>query len=248
MDLTILGGSGSYPSATAACSGYLVRHDGYNVWMDAGNGTMVSLQQHIGYRDVDAILLSHVHPDHCADMYPYFFAILFAQLARAVPVLTPPGVRARLESLIGEESRQRWRALLDWREISPGTVTEVGPLRLEVYDAAHSAPNNTMRLSADGKVLCFSGDTGPNENLAVAARDADLFLCESSWTNEQKGIMEPIHLTASEAGEAARAAGADRLMLTHIWPENDRGVIREQAGAIFDGPMTFAVETGSVTV
>ena len=248
MELTVLGASGSYPTAESACSGYLLRRDGFTVWMDAGNGTLKELQRHVGIREVDAILLSHVHPDHCADLYPFFFAILFPEPERRIPIFTPPGVRERLAALIGDDSKRRWREYMDWRELTPGSSADVGPLRVEMFDAAHSVENNTMRISAAGSVLCYSGDTGPNEHLATAAADADVFLCESSWSNEQKGIMEPIHLTAGEAGRAAAAAGCARLLLTHIWADNDFQRIGEQAADHYHGPIGFAASTGTVTL
>lgn len=246
MELTVLGASGSYPSAHSACSGYLLQDEGYWIWMDAGNGTLKELQRHVALQDVNAIVLSHVHPDHCADLYPFFFGILFAELPQPIPVLTPPGVRETLESLIGAGSIESFRRLLDWQEATPGDRVDLGPFRIEIHEAAHSAVNNTMRIGANGKTLCYSGDTGPTPHLARAAADADVFLCESSWTNEQKGIMDPIHLTAREAGEAAAAAGAGQLVLTHIWPENDLGIIGEQASAVWSGPLSFAVETEGI--
>lgn len=248
MELTILGASGSYPTAVSACSGYLVREDGFTVWMDAGNGTLKELQRHVGIRDVDAILLSHVHPDHTVDLYPFFFAILFPEPERRIPIYTPPGLRDRLEHLIGEDSRERWRTYMDWRELTPGDEASVGPFDVGVFDAAHSVRNNTMRISAAGKTLCYSGDTGPNPQLAHAAAEADVFLCESSWSNEQKGIMGPIHLTAGEAGEAAQAAGCGKLLLTHIWADNDFEKIVEQASERFDGSVALAAEMETLTI
>lgn len=248
MELTVLGSSGSYPTATNPCSGYLLRAEGVTVWMDAGNGTLVELQKHAAIADVDAVVLSHVHPDHCADLYPFFFAILFADLGRAVPVLTPPGVRARLEHLIGEDSRERFARLFDWRELRPGDRHRLGPLDIEVFDAAHSVSNNTLRIEHQDRVLCYSGDTGPNEHLAAAARDADLFLCEASWSEAQRGIMEPIHMTASEAGAAARDAGAGRLLLTHLWADNDPATMVEQAAGAYDGAIALATDAGTVEV
>lgn len=248
MDLTVLGCSGSYPDERTACSGYLLRQDGYTVYMDAGNGTLHALQKAISYRDVDAVVLSHAHPDHCADMYPFFYALLFAELGRTVPVVTAPGVRAKLEALVGADSIDRFRSLMAWHELSPGDVTELGPFRLEAFDAAHSIVNDTYRITADGRTLCYSGDTGPNPHLARAAAGADLFLCEASWLEEHRGLMAPIHLTAGEAGEAARAAGVGRLILTHIWPENDLARVREEAAATYGGDIELAIETETTTI
>ena len=76
MELTILGADGTYPRAHSACSGYLLQHDGFNLWMDAGNGTLSLLQEHISLEQVDAIFVSHAHVDHCADIYPFFYQLI----------------------------------------------------------------------------------------------------------------------------------------------------------------------------
>src|SRR5687767_4400840 len=72
MELTVLGACGTYPGPGGACSGYLLQHEGFNLWMDAGHGTLSELQKHIPVSEVDAVFLSHAHPDHFVDMYPFF--------------------------------------------------------------------------------------------------------------------------------------------------------------------------------
>lgn len=243
MELIVLGANGTYPTPHGACSGYLVRHDGFTMWMDAGNGTLAKLQEHVDPFELGAIYLSHVHPDHCADMYPFFYLRLMDQDRDPLTVFAPPGTRAKLQNLIGEDSIKPFNRLLEWREIGPGAHLEAGPLRIDTFDASHSAPNNTARISAGGKILCFSGDTGPNENLAVAACDADLFLCEASWLEKDDGLMEPIHLRATQAGAVAKEAGAGRLALTHIWPHNDHDEAVSQASQLYDGPIAIAART-----
>lgn len=90
-------------------------------------------------------------------------------------------------------------------------------------------------------MLCYSGDTGPNEHLARAARDADLFLCEASWLDgDASATGHSIHLTAREAGAAARASGARRTVLTHVWPRNDRALVRAQAEQALGKDVTLA--------
>jgi ribonuclease BN (tRNA processing enzyme) len=105
-----------------------------------------------------------------------------------------------------------------------------------------------MRIAAGGRTLTYSGDTAPNPALARAARDADVFLCEATWTDDQRGMMGPVHMSAGETGEAAAAAGCARLVLTHIWPSNDRHVIREQAAERFRGTIDLALETRTMTI
>lgn len=248
MDLTVLGANGTHPTPASACSGYLLRHDGHAVWMDAGNGTLARLQSYVDPLTLDALVLSHAHPDHCADVYPFFYMLLMDSRRAPMPVFTPPGVRRKLEGLIGEDSIAKFDSLFDWHELSPGDTVETGPIRLEAFDAAHSTANLTVRASAGGRAFCYSGDTGPNEHLARAAADANVFLCEASWLESDIGLMEPIHLTAREAGAAARDAGAARLVLTHLWPRNDVAMVREQAAEGFGGNIELAIETERITI
>lgn len=247
MDLTILGANGTYPTAGGACSGYLLEYEGHVIWMDAGNGTMSRLQEQRPLEDVAAIFLSHGHPDHCADLYPFFYWLMLQENATPLPVFAPPGVRERLATLIGADSQARFATLLDWCEMRPGDIVESGPVVLEVFDSAHSTPNLTLRVSAGEATLCYSGDTGPNEHLARAARHTDLFLCEASWL-EDEVADDRIHLTARQAGTAAREAETARLVLTHIWPGNDIAQTRAQASEAFGAPVDLAIDLTTVTL
>lgn len=246
MELTVLGADGTFPRAHSACSGYLLEHDGFKVWMDAGNGTLAFLQEHVAMEDVDAIFISHAHVDHCADLFPFFYQLLNTR--KKVPVWTAQGVQERLAWLIGDDARDEWGTLLGWHAMEAGDVADVGPFRFEAFDAAHSTINATVRVQAGGRTLCYSGDTGPNPHLAVAARGADLFLCEASWLEKDEGLMAPIHMKASETGAAARDAGVGRLMLTHVWPVNPLDQMREETTRTFDGTIEFAREIVKTTV
>jgi ribonuclease BN (tRNA processing enzyme) len=167
---------------------------------------------------------------------------------KVVPLFSASCVRDVMNPLIGDASRKDFAELFEWHLLKAGDVAEAGPFRFEVFDAAHSIENATVRIQGGGRTLCYSGDTGPNDDLARAARGADLFLCESSWLEKDEGLMDPIHLKAAEAGAAARAAGVERLMLTHVWPRNPLDQVREEASRTFDGTIEFARETRTTTV
>ena len=74
MELTVLGTGGGWAMANGAACGYLLQHDGFNLWVDAGTGTLANLQAHVAIPDVDAVVISHRHFDHFLDLYPYFLA------------------------------------------------------------------------------------------------------------------------------------------------------------------------------
>lgn len=246
MKLTILSGHGTFPVAGGACSGYLLEHEGFRLWMDAGNGTLGKLLQHWEFADVDAIWISHAHADHCVDLYPFFYRLL-SEPSRSVPVWAPTGVREKLASLIGADSLDAWSKLLAWRSFDPGDEAELGPFRVRGSAAHHSAPNTVLRLSAGARTLTYSGDTGPIDTLPDAARGSDVFLCEASWVDPSQ-VFEPIHLLASEAGAYGRAAEVDRLVLTHVWAANDPERVREEASRAFGREVQLAFEIDSIEV
>jgi ribonuclease BN (tRNA processing enzyme) len=246
VKLTILGGHGTYPVAGGSCSGYLLEHDGFRLWMDAGNGTLGKLLEHWSFEDVDAIWISHAHADHSVDLYPFFYRMLSTGGPR-VPVLAPSGVRDRLARLIGADSLDAWRSALDWRPVDPGDETELGPFTLRGSSAEHTSPNTVLRIAADGRTLTYTGDTGPTDAIVEAARDADVFLCEASWVDPSQ-VFSPIHLLASQAGEYARDAGVDRLVLTHVWAANDPARVHEDAAKSFRGEIQIAYACDPIEV
>lgn len=243
MELTVLGACGTYPKAGGACSGYLLRHEGFTLWMDAGHGTLSALQTHVPVTDVDAIFLSHAHPDHFVDVYPFFYS-LFSRPDRPnqqVPIYGPRMVHERMCRLLTRrDGSDDFDSILPWKTFEPGGTVELGPLRMTAFEAAHSCINACLRIEAAGSVLAYTGDTGPHPALEKAAMGADLFLCEASWLEDERSIPEPIHLNARQAGEIATRAGAKQLVLTHIWPHNDMKLVREQGVAAYSGPLELA--------
>lgn len=238
MRLDVLGSSGTYPERGGACSGYLLRHDGFPLWIDAGSGTLAQLQNHVDIDKVGALFLSHTHADHLVDLYTFFYGLWFHEAQpRHIPLIVPVGAVAYIGRLLSDEMQQSFGEVFDIHEFDAGDVTEVGPFRLEFFDSVHSAKNLSLRAQAQDRVFCYSGDTGPNEHLARAAKEADLFLCEASWQRDTAVTIDPVHCRAHETAEAARDAGARALWLTHVWPGLDRTRSIEEASAVFDGPV-----------
>jgi ribonuclease BN (tRNA processing enzyme) len=241
MRLDILGANGTYPARGGACSGYLLRDDGFALWLDAGSGTLAQLQEHIDVDGVGAMFLSHVHADHLVDLYTYFYALWFhPEKPRGLPLYAPRGSRDFIARLLAEDQKPGFDEVFHMRELAPGDVAEAGPFRLEVFDSYHSAPNLTLRATSDGTIFCYSGDTGPTEHLPKAAFGADLFLCEASWQRDTEVDIGPIHMRAHEAGAAARAAGAGRMIVTHLWPSLDRERTRAETAEAFGGEVAIA--------
>lgn len=243
MDLVVLGAHGTWPAAGGATSGLLVRHEGFVLWMDAGTGTLANLQRHVALFDVDAMLISHSHPDHVTDLYAYHFARMFSpEHPGKIPLLVAPKVVDRVAPLLTDDQAELPLAkCFDITEVQPGDELTLGPLRVMTAPMRHTVPTIGVRVEADGAALAYSADTGPTDELVNLARGANLLVAEASYQDRGKELP-PIHLTARQGGEAATEAGAGRLLLTHIRPYLDRGRSHEEASDAFEGEVTVGEE------
>jgi ribonuclease BN (tRNA processing enzyme) len=242
MKLTVVGCSGSFPGPAGPASCYLVEADGYRVALDLGNGAIGPLQRHLDLADLDAVLISHLHPDHCIDVLALYIARTYDPRRRfdPIPVYVPTGGGEHLARAYGRAEPGRLTSSFDFVEWTP-EGHRVGPLSVTVARMAHPIETWGMRVEHAGKVLAYSADTGPCDNLVELARDADLALFEAAF-EEGRDEHAPgdLHLTAGDAGRAATAAGARRLVVTHLPPWNDPEVARRAAGAAYHGPVDLA--------
>jgi len=237
--LVVLGCDGSWPGPGGAASGYLVRHDGYDVWMDAGFGTIGRLQEHVALTELDAVLLSHAHRDHVVDLYALFASRRFGRSeAQDLPVYALPDVKTSMAPLISSRSGDAWEQTFDWRELGGGGRVSVGPIVVECFDMQHFGPALGFRLSVGDRVIAYTGDTGPCDAVEELARGADVFLAEATWQDSEK--THDKHLTAREAGGFASRGGVGKLVLTHLEPGHDGDVSIAQAREAFDGDIVLA--------
>jgi len=219
VELTVLGCSGSYGApAGGACSGYLVRTAQSTLWLDCGNGTLANLQRHGLVEDLTALVITHWHPDHCADIYGLHVLLKYGLGRSGVPVYAPEGTEARLATLVDGD----WGGIFAWSAVGDGDATGVGDCDLRFSRTAHPPPTMAVEVSADGKRLVYTADTGPDWSPEAFGPGADLVLSEASFQGNSGPVgANAIHLAARQAGERAQAAQARRLMLTHLWPGLD---------------------------
>ncbi len=239
MRLTVLGCAGSFPSAHSPASSYLLEHDDHRIVLDLGSGAFGALQRHADPYRLDAVVLSHLHPDHCADLCGYYVAQAYHPDGPRPPVAVrgPVGTADRAAAMFGMRAEPGMRGAFAFADHGP--AYEIGPFRIETTPVVHPVPAYALRVSAGGRTLVYSGDTAATPALVEAARRADLALFEASFL--QSGQNAPgVHLTAREAGEHARAAGVPRLVLTHLVAWNDPAHSRAEAAAAYDGELHLA--------
>jgi ribonuclease BN (tRNA processing enzyme) len=234
MELIVLGASGSFAGPHGPCSGYLVRSGDTTVWLDCGNGTFGHLQEYCDVEKLDAVVVTHEHPDHCVDIYGLHVLMRYGLEREGLPVYAPEGLSEHLGSLVGGD----WGGAFAWHEIHADARTEIGPLALRFSRTDHPPPTYAVELVSNGRRLVYTSDTGPDWSVGAFAYGADLVLSESTYLADDKPV--DIHLSAREAGKAAREAGARRLMLTHLWPRLDPKAVVEEGSEAFGEAVTLA--------
>lgn len=257
--LTVLGAGPAVPNAGGASSGYLLRHRGQPVLVDCGSGVVGNLLRYLRAPELQGVAISHLHADHYFDFVPLYYGLKFGRRGpespTRLPFYVPPGGQQHLRDLArlvgGTETMLDDQMAV--REYAPDRTFDIGGLSFTFHPVQHYILSHAMRITAStGRTLVFSSDVGPCDALVEAARGADLFLCEAALldpsddpTPRRRG-----HMTAREAGLAARAAGAKRLVLTHL--RSDGGELDRQqleaARAAFGGPVELAREGVNLTV
>jgi ribonuclease BN (tRNA processing enzyme) len=241
MRLTIVGCSGSVPGPKSPASCYLVEADGFQVLLDLGNGALGALYSHADPYAIDAVLLSHLHADHCFDLASLYVARYYHPEGPFphIPVYGPPGTDARIARAYGMDTTEEIHEAFTFVEWSDDGQYDVGPLHVTVRKVAHPVTCFAMRVEHDGRSLVYSGDTGPSAALVTLAQGADLLLCEASFVEGEPNKAD-LHLTGREAGDHAQLAGVGRLLLTHIPPWRDRDRALAEATPAFQGSVELA--------
>jgi ribonuclease BN (tRNA processing enzyme) len=242
MELTVLGSGTIVPSLTRWSPGYVLRVGPTTILIDLGPGTLRRMvEAGAGLPDIDAVCISHFHPDHVADFVPLVFASKYAlgsQRLRDLTVIAPAGFGELYAGLI--EVFGDWiipeAYRIDLRE-SDGSAVCVGSCSVTSAPANHNPESIAYRFEGDGASLVYSGDTDWSDPLIELARGADLLLLECSFPDDMK---VPGHLTPSEAGRFARDAGVSHLVLTHLYPPVEDVDIVSLVGASFPGRVTVA--------
>jgi ribonuclease BN (tRNA processing enzyme) len=199
LTVRVLGAGAPYPTPDCPCSGYLVDAGGTLVLVELGHAVWPELLRHASPADLDVIWISHLHPDHCVDLFAAY------QWAGN----TPGAPRLRVYGPVGWP--EQIRRLFDVREHT-GMPEQIGDVELHAVPVKHSVPTHGLRLIYRNQVLAYSGDSGPCDGLSKLAAGADIFLCEAGAAEPG----QPYHCSPEEAASMGRAA--KRLILTHLAP------------------------------
>ncbi len=240
MNLIVLGSGTCVPSIQRNAPGYYLHAGGIHVLVDCGSGTLLQLDRGgESYRDIDAVFITHTHPDHISDLVPLLHALM----------ATPGFERTKKLSIIGPEGTRRYfdhcvMALLRRPKTFDIEVTEIedklnmGPFFVFAGRTVHSDNSIAYRFEDKGKYIVITGDCDYDEKLVDFARDADIVIADCSFPDSMK---VPGHMTPKECGQLAKSAGAKKLVLSHIYPAPSPDAERiTECRAVFDGEVVLA--------
>jgi ribonuclease BN (tRNA processing enzyme) len=235
LRLAVLGSSGSYGGPGNACSGYLVTSGGYRVWIDCGPGTLAAVQQHADLTAIDALVISHSHPDHWVELPVLRNALRYVLFHDGLEVYTTAEVQEFFRTIASDPDDPTFA----FRTISDESTFEVGDMSFACSETDHPVETMAIRVEAGGRSLAYSADTGPQWSFKRFDQPIDMALCEGTLLAHHEGQGVP-HLSSREAGDRAAEVGADRLVVTHLLPGADPIAHRREAEHAFGGPVDIA--------
>ena len=244
MKLTVIGYWGGYPKKNEASSGYLVEHEGFQLLIDCGSGVLSKLQNVLQPEELDAVVLSHYHPDHNADIGVLQHARLIQGfLGKELPNLPIYG-----HSFDEQEFRKlTYKTITKGVAYNPDAVLSAGPFTISFLKTNHPVPCYAMRIEAGGKVLVYTGDSSFKEEFIEFSQGADILLCECNFYGNQSGKSAG-HMNSIETGQLAQRAGVKQLILTHLPHYGNLDELITEASQEFNGIIKRANEFLSISL
>ena len=244
MKLTVIGYWGGYPKKNEASSGYLVEHEGFQLLIDCGSGVLSKLQNVLQPEELDAVILSHYHPDHNADIGVLQHARLIQGFLGNELANLPVYGHSFDEQ---EFSKLTYKTITKGIAYNPDTVLSAGPFTISFLKTNHPVPCYAMRIEAGGKVLVYTGDSSFKEEFIEFSQGADVLLCECNFYGNQSGKSAG-HMNSIEAGQLAERAGVKQLILTHLPHYGNLDELITEASREFSGIIKRANELLSISL
>lgn len=231
MKLTILGSGTFFVSPSRTASSFLLDTVDQRILVDCGPGTLYRLAElNIPLESIDTVLVTHFHPDHTSDLFPFFMNFRLVDLLpsekpqKYPQIIGPVGIAQFMEDMA---NLTELKSVTGWGKIPfvdyADTIRLAPQTTLKSFSVVHAAFKSpahaySLRIESEGKTVTFSGDTALCDGIKNACYKSDLFICDASFPTGSVGLANPVHLEAREIGEVSQSAGVKKVMLTHFYP------------------------------
>ncbi|WP_423189708.1 MBL fold metallo-hydrolase [Alkalibacterium sp. f15] len=227
MKVTVLGFYGGYPTKGIGTSAYLIESNGFHLLLDVGSNSLLTLERYVDPIHLDAVLLSHYHHDHIADLGVLQFTRLLKRDAKGnKPHLLPIYCHNEDIDNFKQMSFENVTLGIAYNEESELTI---GPFKIEHMKTLHPVPCYAFKITEEksNKTIVSTSDSGYKEAFIAFAKDADLLIADSNFYEGMEN--HTVHMTAKECGRIANKAKVKRLILTHLPQTGELNQLVEQA-------------------
>lgn len=238
MLFRIIGYWAPYPRAGQACPGYLISSGTSHLLLDCGHGVCSQLARWLPAEQLGAVVITHFHPDHYADLFAVRHIIRAAM-----------GKSTRYEPLtvyMPAEPRYHYQSFAAMKELqviplNDNTHFTVGNMQIKAFAVYHPIPAFGIRVDYQSRSLVYTSDTSFNQKLVKQIRGTKVLLCECSLRLADGAVAEQLgHMTTADAGRLAREGGAEILMATHFWPDYDVELLQQEIQQEYNGKIIMA--------
>jgi ribonuclease BN (tRNA processing enzyme) len=214
----------------------LIEQDGFRCLVDCGSGVVAAVQNYTELKDIDAVIISHYHPDHVADIGVLQHAAMVGMQLKEWEVPLP--IYAHDRDAQGF-SALSYKGVTEGRAVQASDTLELGPFRVTFCETDHPVYCLAMRFTNGHKTVVFTADTAWKDELVDFSQNADLLVAESNLYEKYLGIIQG-HMSGSQAGQLATLASAKQLLLTHLPQYGELFEILAEAKKTYGGDVSFA--------
>lgn len=236
MKWTVVGFWGGHPEIGEATTAYLLEENGFRLLVDCGSGVLSQLPKYIEIYDLDAVIISHYHFDHIADVGPLQYGRHVGQYI-GKPADTLP--------IYGHQLEPEKFAALTYENATMavpyqiGEPLKIGPFQIDTLMTVHPAPCAAMRFTNGDTTIVFTADTSFIPELIPFSKDADLLVAECSLYKEHDGASMG-HMNTLDVGNLAQKANVKECLLTHLPHYGDHANLLKETAALYDGKLSLA--------
>ncbi|MEN8129073.1 MAG: MBL fold metallo-hydrolase [Pseudomonadota bacterium] len=250
MKLIVLGSGTGVPSLERNAPGYYLKMLDRECLIDCGSGTLLQLERAgRSYQHIDAVFITHTHPDHIGDLIPLIHALKVTPGFRREKTLSlfgPPGFKQFFDDYIVTVASLPKHFRVEIQEVD--RIFKYAGVRCQCVPTVHSETLHSVayRFEVGGRAVVLSGDCDYDEGIIQHSSQADLLVLDCSFTN---ALKYPGHCSAGECGRIATKAGVKRLLLTHLYPVPKADDTRlEEARAGYVGDVRLAEDLMEIEI